>query len=214
MRISKATTRPGRSSCGDHSTTRQRSPPASSLRSESRFCPRRVVQIAESVSRDGIAAAMRFVKGFGLDMTEEMIGDAVLGLNSQGKLLEGLALMRYRCELYPSSWVRQKLLADRLLEDGDRPGSPRRISQGAAAHCRRCEAQSFTAVTQNARERDQEGGGEMSSRPRSGWWLGSRPCRDFHRARVMLSVARLPLMSEPHDKSVSGNGSLPGTMLA
>ena len=32
-------------------------------------------QVMDMVSRDGMDAAMRFVKGFGLDMTEEMIGD-------------------------------------------------------------------------------------------------------------------------------------------
>ena len=80
-------------------------------------------QVMDMVSRDGMDAAMRCVKGFGLDMTEEMIGDAALGLNSTGKRSEGLVFMQYRCELYPSSWVALKLLADRLLEDGDRAGA-------------------------------------------------------------------------------------------
>jgi hypothetical protein len=80
-------------------------------------------QVMDMVNRDGIDAAMRFVKGLGLEMTEEMIGDAALGLNSAGKRSEGLVLMRYRCELNPSSWVAHKLLADRLLEDGDRAGA-------------------------------------------------------------------------------------------
>ena len=92
------------------------------IREPSRLSPSGA-QIMDMVSRDGMDAAMRFVKGFGLDMTEEMIGDAALGLNSAGKPSQGLAFMRYRCELYPFSWGAQKLLADRLLEDGDRAGA-------------------------------------------------------------------------------------------
>jgi hypothetical protein len=80
-------------------------------------------QVMGMVSHDGMGAAMRFVKGFGLDMTEEMIGDVALGLNSAGKRSEGLVFLRYRCELYPFSWGAQKLLADQLLEDGDRAGA-------------------------------------------------------------------------------------------
>jgi hypothetical protein len=80
-------------------------------------------QVMDMVNRDGIDVAMRFVERFGLDMTEEMIGDAALGLNIAGKRAEGLVFMRYRCELYRSSWGAQKLLADQLLEDGDRAGA-------------------------------------------------------------------------------------------
>ena len=90
-------------------------------------------QIAESVKKNGIDAAMRFVKEFGLDLTEEMSGDAAaLGLYSEGKLLEGLALMRYRCELYPASWgaeASSRSTARRWRS----PRSTRRISKSVIA---------------------------------------------------------------------------------
>ncbi len=115
-------------------------------------------QVMDMVSRDGMDAAMRCVKGFGLEMTEEMIGDAALGLNSTGKRSEGLVFMQYRCELYSSSWVAQKLLADRLREDGDRAAPLPRIARRAAHHRRR-EAGAFGAGAEDDREWYEEGRG-------------------------------------------------------
>jgi hypothetical protein len=70
--------------------------------------------------RDGIDTAIRVARRFGPGLTEESLGEAGSGLHSAGKPSESIAFMRYRCERYPSSWVAQKLLADRLLDDGDR----------------------------------------------------------------------------------------------
>jgi len=60
---------------------------------------------------------------FGTDVTEESLGDAGDGLTGEGKPAGAKALAPLRCELYPSSWVAQKLLADLLLDEGDRAGA-------------------------------------------------------------------------------------------
>jgi dienelactone hydrolase len=77
-------------------------------------------QLVDLVVRDGIDAAARLARRFGPDLTEEALGDAGYGLSTVGKPAEGKALMKLRCEIYPSSWVAQKFLADQLLEDGNR----------------------------------------------------------------------------------------------
>ena len=73
--------------------------------------------------RDGIDAAMGVVRRFGSDLTEESLGDAGDGLFVAGKRAEGIALMRQRCELFPSSWHAQVFLADRLLDADDLAGA-------------------------------------------------------------------------------------------
>jgi dienelactone hydrolase len=80
-------------------------------------------QLSDLALRLGLDAAIRVARRFGPEVSEETLGDAAFGLRVEGKPADSLAVMRYRCELYPSSWVAQKLLADRLLEDGDRDGA-------------------------------------------------------------------------------------------
>jgi dienelactone hydrolase len=80
-------------------------------------------QLMDLVFRDGIDAAMRVARPFGRDLTEGSLADAGAGLITAGKPAEGMALMRYCCELYPASWGAQLRLANRLLEDGDRTGA-------------------------------------------------------------------------------------------
>jgi len=80
-------------------------------------------QLLDLVHRRGIDEATRVARRFGPEIPEESLGDAGFGLTGEDKPAEALALMRLRCELHPSSWAAHKLLADRLLEDGDRAGA-------------------------------------------------------------------------------------------
>jgi hypothetical protein len=80
-------------------------------------------QLVDLALRDGIDAAIRLARRFRTDVTEESLGDAGDGLFVAGKRADGIALMRQRCELYPTSWGAQVFLADRLLDGGDRAGA-------------------------------------------------------------------------------------------
>ncbi len=48
---------------------------------------------------------------------------APVGLAQEGKSAEAVTLDRLRCELYPNSWIAQRALADRLLDEGDCTGA-------------------------------------------------------------------------------------------
>jgi dienelactone hydrolase len=80
-------------------------------------------QLVELALQRGIDAAIGVAKRFGSEISEESLGDAGFGLTSEGKRSEAKALVLLRCELYPSSWIAQKLLADWLLDEGDRAGA-------------------------------------------------------------------------------------------
>ncbi len=79
-------------------------------------------QLVHLVLRRGIDEAVQLARRFGPEMPEESLGDAGDGLIGEGKPAEGLAFMRLRCELHRNSWTARTVLADRLLDDGDRAG--------------------------------------------------------------------------------------------
>jgi dienelactone hydrolase len=80
-------------------------------------------QLVELAIREGVDATIKLAKRFGTDISEDTLGDAGDGMRTEGMPAGQKALALLRCELYPSSWVAQKLLADLLLDEGDRTGA-------------------------------------------------------------------------------------------
>jgi cyanophycinase len=80
-------------------------------------------QLLDLAHRQGFDAAIQLVKRFGTEMAEETLQDTSSELWTEGKRDQARAFSLLHCQLFPSSWVAQKVLADLLLEEADRAGA-------------------------------------------------------------------------------------------